>query len=98
MARVHLAAVDDMSIPQRPAVVADGRLHDAQVEVDLDAAFARQVQVPVRQGDEDEAAHDVAQCRRDQRFPDVEARAEVWRAVEDGDGDEEHVGDDVVER
>ena len=87
VALIHLAAVDDMAATQRARVVLYGRLDAAEVEVDLDGAFAGQVEVPVGEGDEDEAADDVAERGGDEGFPDVEARADVGGAVEDGDGD-----------
>lgn len=51
------------------------------------------MEVPVDGADEEAAAEDVAQRGRDHGFPDVEPDADVRVAVEDGDGDEEHVCD-----
>ena len=97
MVSVHLPSVDNMPVPQRARVIADGRLDAAEVEVDLDAAFTGQVEVPVRQGDENEATGDVSKSGWDEGLPDVEARTDFGRPAEDGDRDEIHVGDDVVE-
>ncbi len=51
------------------------------------------MEVPVDGADEEADAEDVAQHGRDHGFSDVAPDADVPVAVEDGDGDEEHVCD-----
>lgn len=48
-------------------------------------------------GDKKATANNVAETRRDHRLPDVVANVDVRATEEDGHGDEEHVGDNVIE-
>ena len=73
------------------------RLHGSGVEINLDAPFPGQEQIPVDASDEEAAADNVAEGGRDHGFVDVHADADVRVGVPDGDGDEVHVCDDVVE-
>lgn len=53
--------------------------------------------IPVRRAHEESSADDIADERRDHRLPDVVADRNRRVVLPDGDGHEEHVGDDVVE-
>ena len=52
-------------------------------------------QVPVHDTDEESAADEIAQSRRDHTFPDVVTDCQAWCTVEDAGRDEEHIGDDL---
>ena len=81
--------------PMRPCVITHGHPLGPHIEVDLNLAVPSQVQVPVHGADEDAAAHDVAEVRRDEQLPDVEGgREDLDLPGPDGCG----FGDDFVGR
>lgn len=69
----------------------------AQIESDLLLPQPRQIEIPVQRPHEKAPSENVTNCRRDHRFPDVHAYAEIRVSVEDGVGKEVHVGDNVIE-
>ena len=68
-----------------------------QCAIDSNIALAVQIQVPVEPATEDSTTHDIPQQSGDDALPDVKADGQSRRALPDAHGDEEHVGDHVVE-
>lgn len=67
------------------------------IETDLVGSDTCEVKIPVYRANEETTANEISKKGWDHRFPDVKTDADVWMADKDGDGDEIHICDHMVQ-